>query len=105
MAEGSPTQGYQGFGAEFVKLLPGLLLTGIIALITSWTSSQITQNELRFRLDRIEEKQKDASVATAEASRVAQQNAIRMAEMSVIQNNAVEQLREIRADHERLMRR
>lgn len=101
MPDNTPTS----FGSEFKRLLPGLVLTVIIAFGTSWWNSQLTQNELRFRLDRIEEKQKDASASTAEASRVAQQNAIRMAELGVLQNNVVEQLRRIEADHERMMRR
>ena len=105
MAENPTNSAPNGFGSEFRRLIPGLVLTVVVAAGSSWWSSQITQNELRFRLDRLEEKQKDASVATAEASRVAQQNAIRMAEMSIIQNNAVEQLREIRQEHDRLMRR
>ena len=94
-----------GFGSEFRKLIPGLVLTVLVAFGTSWWNSQLTQNELRFRLDRIEEKQKDASLATAEASRVAQQNAIRMAEMSVTLNTTIEQLRDIRTEHDRLLRR
>ncbi len=93
-----------GFGSEFKKLVPGLLLTIIVAFGTSWWNSQLTQNELRFRLDRLEEKQKEALATTADAAKTAQGNAIRMAEMGVIQNNVIEQVREIRAEHDRLVR-
>jgi hypothetical protein len=104
MAE-NPTNSASSFGSEFRRLIPGLLLTVLVAFGTSWWNSQLTQNELRFRLDRIEERQKEASASTAEAARVAQGNAIRMAELGIIQNNVVEQLREVKSEHERLMRR
>jgi cellobiose-specific phosphotransferase system component IIC len=79
MPDNTPTS----FGSEFKRLIPGLILTVVVALVTSWWNSQVTQNELRFRLDRMEEKQRESSGATAEAARVAQQNAIRMDDLGV----------------------
>lgn len=84
--------------AELKKLVPGLLLTVAVAFGTSWWNSQLTQNDLRFRLDRLEEKQKDTSAAMAAASQTAQQNAIRLAELGVIQSNIADELRELKQD-------
>jgi len=95
-----------GFGTEFFKkVLPGLALAGIVGFGSSWIQSQSALVDLKSRLDRMEEKQRDAAASTAEAARTAQGNAIRLAELGVIQNNLVEQLRDIKADHERLLRR
>ena len=77
----------------------------ILGFIGGWWNSQIGQVQLIGRIDRLEERQKEASAATAEAARTAQGNAIRMAELGIIQNNVVEQLREVRQDHERMMRK
>ncbi len=101
----NPTNSASSFGSEFRRLIPGLVLTVLVAFGTSWWNSQITQNEIRFRLDRLEERHKETAASTAEASRTAQGNAIRMAEMGIIQNNVVEQLREIKSEHERMLRK
>lgn len=101
-SEAAPPQ--QGFGMEFKKLIPSLLLTAAVAFGTSWWNSQLTLNEIRFRLDRVEEKQKDTAAAAAASAQIAQQNAIRMAELGVIQGNVVEQLKEIKREHEQILR-
>lgn len=95
-----------GLGTEFFKkVLPGLALAGIVGFVTAWIQSQSALVDLKSRLDRMEEKQKDSSAATAEAARTAQGNAIRLAELAVIQNNAAEQLKDIKAEHERMLRK
>jgi hypothetical protein len=90
---------------EIRRMVPTLVLTAAVAFGTSWWNSQLTQNDLRLRLDRLEEKQKETSAAAAEAARTAQLNAIRMAELGVLQNNIAEQVKEIKQDHERNIRR
>ncbi len=86
----------QGFGFEFRKIIPSLILTVLVAFGTSWWNSQVTQNELRYRLDRMEEKQRDASEATKQSAMATQQGAIRMAEISTTLTNMAEQLKEIK---------
>lgn len=82
--------------SESKKLVPGLILTALVAFATSWWNSQMTQNDLRFRIDRIEEKQKDQAAATQAASVTAQQNSVRMAEIGIIQANLAEQLKDLK---------
>ena len=93
-------------GMELLRryIIP-ILTSAILGFIGGWWNGQITQVQVQSRLDRLEERQREAAAATAEASRTAQGNAIRMAEISIIQNNVVEQLREIRKDHEQFQRK
>ena len=95
----------QGFLHQAQRVIPTLLLTVAVAFGTSWWNSQLALNDLKYRLDRLEEKQKDQAATMAASAQTAQQNAIRLAELGVVQTSLAEQLKEIKAENERLLRR
>ena len=88
-----------GWASQFRNIIPTLVLTVGVAFVTSWWHTQMAQNDMRFRLDRLEEKQKELAGASAAAALTAQQNAIRLAELGIIQSNMVEELKEIKQEH------
>jgi hypothetical protein len=93
------------FWQQMQRAVPTLLLTAVIAFATSWWNSQMVLNDLRYRLDRLEERQREAAAAMSEAAQTSQRNAIRLAELGVLQTNVAEQLRDLKAEHEKLLRR
>lgn len=94
----------EGLAIEFRKLVPTVLLTAAIAFGTSWWNSQMTQNDLRLRLDLLERRQEERAGAAAQQAAAIQQNSIRLAELGVLQTNLAEQMKEIKQEHERSMK-
>lgn len=89
----------------FRRYIIPIATSAILGFIGGWWQSQISQVQMSSRLDRMEERQKESAAATAEAARTAQNNAIRMAELGIVITNVVEQMKDIRAEHERAIRK
>lgn len=83
-------------GNEFKKLIPTVVLAILTAFATSWWNSQKSQSELQFRLEAIEQKGETNAKNIANNSGILQQNAIRIAEMGIVQNNLLEQIKELK---------
>lgn len=84
--------------SDFKKLIPTLLITVLTAFGTSWWNSQNAQLEFRNRIEKLEEKAENNAKNIAQNSSVLQQNAIRLAENTIIQNNMLEQLKDMKQE-------
>ena len=91
----SPPLGY-----EFRKALPTIVMACLAAVVTSWWNTQLSQADLRYRLDAVERQVKTNSENIAAATAQIQNQAIKFAEVGVTQSNMLEQLREIRQEQE-----
>lgn len=91
-------------GAEFRRAIPTLVLAGLIAIATSWWNTQMTQSELRYRLEAVEKQEKTNAENIAASATQIQAQAVKFAEISTTQNNMLEQLREIREQQEGIKR-
>ena len=91
----------EGLAIEFRKLVPTVVLTAAIAFGTSWWNSQMTQNDLRLRLDLLERRQEERASTVAQQSQAIQQNSIRLAELGVLTTSLAEQVKDIKQDHEK----
>lgn len=83
---------------DFKKLIPTLVLAVLTAFITSWWNSQQSQADLQFRLSTVEQKAETNAKNISQNSLILQGNAIRMAESGVIQNNILEQIKDIKQE-------
>lgn len=73
-----------------------LILTGVVAFVGAWWTGMLQQRDLNLRLDNIERRQDEALRQVNANTLSIQQNAIKLAEISVIQNNLADQIREIK---------
>ncbi len=85
-----------GFFADFTRFLPTVVLAVATALGTSWCNMQRFQTDTERRIDVLEKKAEANAAGITALSNMSQQNAIRMAEIGVIQNNIAEQLKELK---------
>lgn len=83
---------------DFKKLLPTLLISVLAAGATSWYNTQKSQTDLQNRIEKTEEKVETNARNIAQNSGVLQQNAIRIAEIGIIQNNALEQIKDLKQE-------
>lgn len=89
-------------GHEFRKALPTIIMACLAAVLTSWWNTQITQNDLRYRLEAVERQVKTNSDNLAATAGQMQSQAVKFAEVGVTQSNMLEQLREIRQEQEEI---
>jgi hypothetical protein len=91
-------------GAEFRRAIPTLVLAGLIAIATSWWNTQMTQSELRYRLEAVEKQEKTNAENIAASANQIQSQAVKFAEVGATQNNMLEHLREIKQEQEEIKR-
>lgn len=84
------------YAGEFKKLVPTLIISGLVAFGTSWYNSQQTQTDALRRIEQLEKQVQGSAANIAQNSAALQQNAIRIAEMVIIQNNALEQIKDLK---------
>jgi hypothetical protein len=90
-----------GWATEFRKLVPTLILTALIGFGSSWWSNQISQNDLRYRVEALEKRVESLGAQVTQNGATINQNAIRQAEFTVIQNNIVDQMRDLKEEQRR----
>lgn len=56
----------------------------------------MTQNDFRYRLDRLEERQKENAETSRQITQSVQQNTIRLAELSVLQAGLAKQMEDMK---------
>lgn len=97
----SNTPQSDGWATEARKLVPTLVLAGLIGFAGSWWNNQITQNDLRYRVDALEKRVETLSAQVTQNGVTIQQISIKQAEFSIIQNNMVEQIKDMRQERRR----
>ncbi len=91
----------ESWGVEFRRAVPTLILAALTSFAWTWWSNQLTQNDQRMRLDALEKRIDAMSAQVSQNMGVSNQNAVRMAEFTIIQNNIVDQLKELKEEHRR----
>lgn len=91
-------------GAEFRRAIPTLVLAALIAIATSWWNTQITQSELRYRIEAVEKQEKINAENIAASANQIQSQAVKFAEIGATQNSMLEQLREIKEEQQEIKR-
>lgn len=79
-----------------------MLLTIAVAFGASWWNSQISQNELKFKIELYEKRQEQIASQVADDSQAIQQNANRLIEVATLQQALAEQVRELHQEQEQL---
>lgn len=85
---------------EFKKAVPTLIITILVAFATSWYNTQASQTDAQRRIQILEKQAETNATNIAQNALAMQQNAIRVAEMVIIQNNTLEQIREIKSQQQ-----
>ena len=91
----------EGLLAQFRNTIPTAVLAGLIAFGTAWWKTQDTQADLRLRVAQLEERQKEGAAAVSASAQTAQMNDIRLAELSIQHQVAVEEMKRIREEQDR----
>lgn len=95
----SPPQ--QGFGAKFREQLPGYMIAAILGFAASWVQSQYAQNDLRNKVERLEEKQVVASQIEAKRAAADVTNAAENARLAEALKNLVDRQQEMKEERQR----
>lgn len=90
---------------EFRKMLPTLILSVLMALAASWWNSEKTQSDFRYRIEMLEKRAETNALNISNNSTALQQNAIRVAEISIIQNNTLEQIKDLKQQQSEIQQR
>jgi hypothetical protein len=98
MAENETTAQQTGLGAELRKLIPSLIVTGIVAFGASWWNNQLTQTDLRFKISTLEKQLETQATNSANNANAAQANSIKIAEMGIIHQNLLEQIKDLKQE-------
>ncbi len=88
----------QNLFGEFKKLIPTIVLAILTALVTSWLNSQKLQGDFQHRIEMLEKRAETNAANISKNSTALQQNAIRLAELSILQNNALEQVKDLKQE-------
>lgn len=107
MPDASRPTGY--FAGEFRKAVPTLIIAVLVSFAASWWNTQLAQNDLLHRIENTEKRAESNAANIAQNSAALQQNAIRIAELVIIQTNTLEQIRDLKQEQtdikQRLMTR
>jgi hypothetical protein len=77
----------------------------LIGYGSAWFQSRTDQDRQQYNIEQMQQNLLKQSQVAEESARQREQMAIRLAEMGVIQNNLLEQMRDVKRDHEELKRR
>ena len=80
---------------EFKKIIPTVFLAILTAFVTSWWNSQKSQSDFQHRIEMLEKRAETNAQNIAINASSLQQNAIRLAEIGVVQNNTLEQIKDL----------
>lgn len=83
---------------EFKKQIPVLVLAVLVAFATSWWNSQKSQSDFQHRIEILEKRAETNASNISNNSTALQNNAIRIAEINIIQTNTLEQIRELKSE-------
>lgn len=90
-----------GFGSKLREQFWSLLAAALLGFATSWLQSQYVQNDLRNKVDRLEEKQRDASAIDAKRADADLQNAREMERLAGAVKNVADRQQEMRDERQR----
>lgn len=96
----TPTNGY--LSVETRKIIPTLVITVLTAFGVSWWNTQMSQNDLRHRLEVQETKSEANAKSLADNASVMTQATVQLALIGQNQTNMFEQIKEIKAEQERI---
>lgn len=83
---------------DLKNILTTLLTAALMGYASSWWTSQKAQGDMTHRIERVEEKAETNAKNILQNSSVGQQNAIRMAEMGIVQNNFIDQIKDLKQE-------
>jgi len=86
------------FSGKAKDIAATLLTAALIAYGTSWWNAQKSQFDTINQLQRLEEKAEINAKNIAQNASGFQQNAIRLAEIGIIQSNLLEQLKDVKQE-------
>lgn len=90
---------------SYRQVVVTVVSAALIGYGSSWLQSRTDQDRQQYNIEQMQQTQLKQSQALEESARQREQMAIRLAEMGVIQNTLLEQVREIKRDHEEVKRR
>lgn len=82
--------------AGFWTQIPTVVIAILFSFGTSYWQANETQNKLLFRVEQLEKRAETNAGNIAGISTTAQQNAINAAEFRIIQNNVLEQVKDLK---------
>jgi hypothetical protein len=91
----------ESWGVEFRRAVPTLILAALTSFAWTWWSNQLTQNDQRMRLDALEKRIDAMSAQVSQNAATSNQTAVRMAESAIIQQNIVEQMKDLKEEQRR----
>lgn len=99
MSESHPP--HKSFGAKFYEHIPSYILAAFLGFGTSWLQSQWTVNDLRNKVERLEEKERDATAADAKRADAALDNAREMERLAGALKNLADRQQEMKDERKR----
>lgn len=97
--ENTPTPTPSWFASEFRKVILPIGFAILSSFIVSWVNTQMSLNDIRNKVERVEEKQLQQAAQIADNAKVNQQNALTLLGISKDQERLAGELKDLKDDY------